>query len=143
WQSGLFTASLILGVLAYAGALLFLILVSTTDASPEERIYQRLDRWYNIFLALGGACGVVAVGVPFLRNVAAMRFRRIYALAKLSFKEAIRRRVLYAFSGLLLVFLFASWFIPSKPEDQVRNYVTLVFAALTYLLPVPAILMAA
>ena len=43
-----------------------------------------------------------------------LRCRRIFALAKLSFKEAIRRRVLYAFTGLLLVFLFGSWFVPSS-----------------------------
>src|SRR5262249_51341911 len=65
------------------------------------------------------------------------------ALAKLSFKEAIRRRVLYAFSFILLVFLFASWFIPSKPEDQVRTYVAVVFAAMTYLLLAIALLVSA
>ena len=48
--------------------------------------------------------------------------------------EALRSRVLWGFSSLLLVFLFASWFLPYKPENQVRNYVGVVFFAMTVLL---------
>jgi hypothetical protein len=88
------------------------------------------------------ACALVAALVPVLENLFRLRWRRIWALAKLSFKEAIRRRVLWAFSALLLVFLFASWFLSSKPEDQVRNYVHAVYWAMTPLLLVTAGLLA-
>src|SRR5262249_34499433 len=73
-------------------------------------------------------------GLPFLRSLASLRARRIFAIAKLSFKEALRSKLLYAFSALLLVFLFGSWFIPAKPEDEVRSYVQVVFTAMTLLL---------
>jgi ABC-type transport system involved in multi-copper enzyme maturation permease subunit len=87
------------------------------------------------FLFLPSALALGAVLVPFLFDAAKVRGRRVLALAKLSFKEAIRRRVLWAFSFLLLLFLFASWFLPYKPEDQVRNYVgTVNFATMVLLL---------
>src|SRR2546430_1730976 len=73
-----------------------------------------------------------------------MRLRRIFALAKLSFKEALRRRILYAFAGFILVLLFASWFLfDTKPEDEVRTYVDVVFTVMTPLLLWAAILISA
>jgi len=45
------------------------------------------------------------------------------------------------FLGILLVFLFGSWSLPYdelKPEDQIRNYVTVVLLAMTPLLLVVA-----
>src|SRR5207253_8446618 len=45
--------------------------------------------------------------------------------------------------ALLLVFLFASWFLPYKPEKQVRNYVSVVFFAMTILLILTARILAA
>ncbi|HEY7311172.1 MAG TPA: hypothetical protein VH643_17560 [Gemmataceae bacterium] len=94
-------------------------------------------------LTLGGAGALLAAGFPFFAMFGSLRWRRIWALAKLSFKEAIRRRVLYAFSFLLLVFLFASWFIPHKPEDQVRTYVAVVSWATTRVLLVAAVIVVA
>ncbi len=86
---------------------------------------------------------MLAAGLPFAASLSTLRFRRIWALAKLSFKEAIRNRALYGFSALLLVFLFGSWFIPHKPEDQVRSYVGVVYWVMRVLLLVTAILLAA
>ncbi len=60
---------------------------------------------------------IAAILVPFFGGLPRLRFRRIWGIAKLSFKEAIRRRVLWAFTAFLLVLLFASWFLPYKPED--------------------------
>ena len=68
--------------------------------------------------------------------------RRVFAIAHLSIKEAIRRKVLWVFFTLLLVVLFASWFIPGKAEDQVRTYVTVVFGAMNWLMLIAAVLIA-
>jgi hypothetical protein len=92
---------------------------------------------------IGGISAILAVTLPFFADLTRLRWRRVWALARLSFKEAIRRRVLWAFSGLLLVFLFASWFIPYKPEDQVRNYVKAVYWSMTPLMLFTAALIAA
>ena len=69
-----------------------------------------------------------------MANLPRLSTRRILAIANLSFKEAIRKRVLYAFTGLLLIVLFGSWFIPSKPTDELRTYVAVVFYAMTVVL---------
>jgi hypothetical protein len=95
------------------------------------------------FLTAGGICALIAVCLPILINLLSVRPRRVWALARLSFKEAIRRRALYGFCFILLVFLFASWFIPYKPEDQVRTYVQVVYWVMTLLLLLTAVLLAA
>src|SRR5262249_26980366 len=56
----------------------------------------------NAALAIGGACALLIVLTPFVANLALLRWRRIFAVAKLSFKEAVRRRVLWAFSLILI-----------------------------------------
>jgi ABC-type transport system involved in multi-copper enzyme maturation permease subunit len=96
----------------------------------------------NVCLTAGGVLALAAVCLPIFSNLAALRPRRIWALTRLSFKEAIRNRVLYAFSALLLVFLFASWFVPYKPESQVRVYVQVVYWSMPLLLLLTAGLLA-
>jgi ABC-type transport system involved in multi-copper enzyme maturation permease subunit len=99
---------------------------------------------YTWSLFLFGCAFALAIALtPMLLNLGRLSGRRIWALAKLSFKEAIRRRILWTFSLLLLVFLFASWFFTSKPEDQLRTYVTTVYTVMTVLLLFTAILLAA
>jgi ABC-type transport system involved in multi-copper enzyme maturation permease subunit len=93
-------------------------------------------------LEYGAGCALAAVLLPVILNLSRLRGRRIWALAKLSFMEAIRRRVLWVFSLLLLVFLFASWFFPYKPEDQVRTYVQTVYTVMSWLLLITAALLA-
>jgi hypothetical protein len=97
----------------------------------------------SLSLAAGGLCAILAVCLPILRNLLSLRWRRIWALTRLSFKESIRSRALYAFSALLVVFLFASWFIPYKPESQVRNYVHVVYLAMAILLLFTAAILSA
>lgn len=126
----LFWAALGLGTIFYAvGGYLQMVQPDSSAGS----------HWFT----LGGVCGLVGLGVPFLLDLLRLRPRRIWALARLSLKEAIRRRVLWVYLAFLLVFLFASWFLPHKPEDQVRNYVQVVFGAMTPLLLVTAGLVAA
>lgn len=100
----------------------------------------RIQGW---LLTAGGACALLAVVLPVLRNLFQLRWRRIWALTRLSFKEAIRRKVLWAFTSFLLVILFANWFLPYKPEDQLRNYVRVVYWAMSPLLLLTAGMLAA
>jgi ABC-type transport system involved in multi-copper enzyme maturation permease subunit len=95
-------------------------------------------------VAAGGVFALLGFGLPFARDVARLRFRRIWALARLSFKEAVRRRVLWVFLAFLLIFLFPpKWFFPIKPEDEIRTYVTVIYWAMTLLLLVTFGLLAA
>lgn len=60
--------------------------------------------------------------------------RRVYAIATLSFKEAIRRKVLYVFIMFLIPFLFAGWYLPNQEEGQLLFLVAFVNNAITWLL---------
>lgn len=137
WMKSLFLVSAVLSAIGYVVFAIVGLANINSDPNSAGPI------WAFRILAFAAGCAIVPVITPFLLGVSKMRFRRIYALAKLSFKEAIRRRVLYAFSGMLLVFLFASWFVPSDHKDQVRTYVGVVFAAMTYLMLFTALLVSA
>src|SRR5262249_59138311 len=43
----------------------------------------------------------------------------------------VRSRVVLIFGAMALIFLFADWFVPYKPENQVRNYVRVLYWSMT------------
>jgi hypothetical protein len=143
WKSTLFLIAAAGAGVAYLLYFLLFPFAATAEAADAETRASTLSLVQGLLLTAGGACALFAVGLPFACNVASMRWRRIWALAKLSFKEALCRRILWAFSGLLLVFLFASWFVSSKPESQVRTYVEIVFWAMNALLLFTAVVLSA
>ncbi len=88
--------------------------------------------WSGLLLTVGGGAALIGFGVPFARDLLRLRFRRIGALARLSFKEAVRRRVIWAPLVILLIFLFPpKWFFLLKPEDEVSTYVKIIYYAMT------------
>jgi hypothetical protein len=135
------TTALFVGAFAWAAfgylVLLALYLPELVNAitgneppsAPHWRIVLQSVLW-----TLAGASALFAVVLPILADLARLSPRRSWAIARLSFKEAVRRKVLWVFLALLLVVLFASWFIPNKPEDQVRTYVQVVFLAMALLM---------
>jgi ABC-type transport system involved in multi-copper enzyme maturation permease subunit len=140
WMSTLFVAALGLATLGY----LLAVPAGLIGYTGSGRLALFAQTSFGVLLAAAGAFAFFAVALPLLRNLPWFRFRRIFALARLSFKEALRRRVLYAFAGIILVFLFASWFLfDTKPEDEVRTYVSVVFEAITWPLLLAALLVAA
>lgn len=91
----------------------------------EVPVYTELQQ---LFLALAGACALATVSMPVLIAIfSRLAGRRIWAMARLSLKEAVRSRVVLVFGAMAIIFLFADWFVPFKPEDQVRNYVRVVY----------------
>jgi hypothetical protein len=90
--------------------------------------------WRNIMLSAAGLCAFIMVVLPvvtsFLFN---MRFGRIWALARLSFKQAVRSRVVLIFSLMGLVFLFFDFFADhsKKADDQLKNFVTVIYWSMT------------
>jgi hypothetical protein len=95
-------------------------------------------------LMLGGLFALMGIGQPFVQSLSRVRFRRIWALTKLGFKEAVRSRVFWVFLIFLIVFLFpAKWFFPIKPEDELRSTVAISSLAMNVLLLFTAALLAA
>jgi hypothetical protein len=137
WMSTVFRLGLVAIVVLYLPGVMALVydawsawMAKTGGAAPSERMQKlmaRLRPYQDLSLTLGGAAAILTASLPFLENIAGQRWRRIWALTKLSFKEAVRSRVLYAFCGLLLLYLFATWYITPKHEDQVRTYVQVIY----------------
>ena len=70
--------------------------------------------------------------------------RRIWAIAVLTFRQAVRRKALLVFVIFALLFMFAGWFLSQSNERdslQVKVYISFVLTAVTWLiLPVVLIL---
>lgn len=52
--------------------------------------------------------------------------RRVFAMSRLAFQEAIRMRVLVAFAVFVLVMLFASWYLDVKTDSPAQLYMGVV-----------------
>jgi ABC-type transport system involved in multi-copper enzyme maturation permease subunit len=95
-------------------------------------------------LTASGALALVVVLAPIAIDLATrISWGRIWAIARLSWKEAIRGRVIWVFGMIALIFLFADWFVPYKPEDQLRSYVRMVYWSITPLFLITAVLLGA
>jgi hypothetical protein len=95
-------------------------------------------------LTIGGACALGALGLPFVTALLLLRPRRIWGLAwSLTFREAVRNKVYFVFGFLVLVFLFAQWFMPQKPENQLRTHVQVLYLAMALLVLLTGVILAA
>jgi ABC-type transport system involved in multi-copper enzyme maturation permease subunit len=150
---GLFYVASILGAVAYAvgfahllsmtfGIVSVMVIPIEPDAPlPPQPLFGGIG---DVAFTLGGFIAMSIVTFPILRSLAMrMRAGRIWALARLSLKEAIRSRVVWVFAIMALVFLFFDWFVPYRPEDQVRNYVRVIYWSLTPLFLLTASLLGA
>ncbi len=69
--------------------------------------------------------------------------RRIFALARLAYKEAIRRRVLVVVGLFLVGLLFAGWYLDPRSSDPGRLYISFVLTATNYLILLLALFISA
>jgi hypothetical protein len=76
----------------------------------------------------GEAFYVVAqVLFGFIPDLLGTSFRRVFAIAKLSVKEALRRKlVLVTFAVFAIALLFGGWFMNAGVDNPDRNYVNFV-----------------
>ena len=59
--------------------------------------------------------------------------RRVFALARLAFKEAIRRKVLFVVGLFVVGLLLAGWYLNPDSDDPARLYISFVLTATNYL----------
>ncbi|MEM6778733.1 MAG: ABC transporter permease, partial [Planctomycetota bacterium] len=59
--------------------------------------------------------------------------RRVVALARLAFKEALRRKVLYVVGLFVVTLLLAGWYLNPQSDDPSRLYISFVLTATNYL----------
>lgn len=141
WFFAILTAVAWLGLGATMAWAASLPVSAPPDVKPEvaQSLVYRLGNnslVVNLY-RIGCILALITLGWEMLVSFPQMSARRLWALARFSIKEAVRRRVLWGFLLLMLVFLFGSWFIPaSRADTQWKTYVNLVFfimAALTLL----------
>ncbi|MDR1964347.1 MAG: hypothetical protein LBQ50_11255 [Planctomycetaceae bacterium] len=96
-------------------------------------------------LIVGALLSVIRYGfagfmTPFFRamergieNLTSLSFARTWAIARLTIKESIRRRVLFVFALFMILLLFAGWFLDPNSEDPAKLYMSFVMGATTIL----------
>ena len=67
------------------------------------------------------------------RDIPNTAVSRVYALARLAFQEAIRRRVLVIMAVFIVVLLFAGWFLDPSSNNVARLYISFVMTGTSYL----------
>jgi ABC-type transport system involved in multi-copper enzyme maturation permease subunit len=67
------------------------------------------------------------------RDLPGTSVRRIYALGRLAFQEAIRRRVLVVMAVFIVGILFAGWFLDPSSDNVARLYISFVMTGTSYL----------
>ncbi|WP_020475352.1 ABC transporter permease [Zavarzinella formosa] len=110
-----------------------------TDAeiflSRKGRILSLMEWAYEYSFALGGFFAILAFAGPVFMDIPRFRIGRIYAIAKLSFKEAFRRRIVWVFLSILVLYLFpARWFFREKPEDELKSIIDVTTRGMNVLL---------
>ena len=143
---------LLSGALALTAYLVALGLVyAVANEQPGARTVEVLGRrgtlpqvMLETSLFVAGLVALIGFGGPFVLDLFRLRWRRIYALAKLSFKEAVRRRVVWVFLVILIVYLFpARWFFTEKPEDELKSIIGVTTRGMNVLLIAVGLLLAA
>ena len=90
--------------------------------------------------------GLKVVGDGLMRafwDFASISPRRVFAIMRLTFKEAVRRKALLVFVVFAVLFMFASWFLTGdshRPGMQMKVYVSFVLTAVAWLV-LPVILL--
>lgn len=133
WKKKLFIG------LAGTTALGYILVAIRYIGSPSPASDLTRDR----VLSLVGALALLTVALPFTWDMIQVRFRRIAAMAWLSFWEAIRNRVLFILLLLAPVFLFGDWFLTQQPRNQLRTAVEVEYVGMTVLLLFTAAILAA
>jgi len=128
------------GLGALIGYIVALGLILITKFGGVEQT-DRLLKSQTLALTVAGALALLAFCEPFFLDLFRMKWRRVYAMAKLSFKEAVRKRIPLVFLLFLVVILFPTqWFTyrMTKAEDVLKAQI----AAMTIWMAVLAILTA-
>ncbi|MBL8796652.1 MAG: hypothetical protein JNM56_22310 [Planctomycetia bacterium] len=107
------------------------------------RLASAAEELADAFLTVAGAAALLAVVLPVVAELPRLRWRRIQGIAALTVRESVRGKVLWVFAILPLLLLFADWFLPHRPENQLRTFVHAVFWTMGPLLLLPAAVVAA
>jgi len=90
-----------------------------------------------------GFSSAIDCSVGLFSEVVSLSLRRVWAITWHCMLESLRRRMLLAVLAVFVVlFLFAGWYLPSRPTEQVRVYVSFVLMSSTLIAMVASGLLA-
>src|SRR5437867_2056809 len=130
-----------LGIAAVVLFVVFLVLLGSQGRVPDLNAPKVTDvtlkavqpmtytDQQKVFLSLAGLCALAACVVPLARDLFQKRLilRRIWAIARVSIKEAWSRGIVFVCLIIPLIYLYADWYISAKPEDQLRNRIGIAY----------------
>jgi hypothetical protein len=99
----------------------------------------------KLLFSLAGLAALLACAVPIIWDLLQLRIvpRRIWAIARVSIKEAWSRGIVWVCLIIPLLYLYADWYISAKPEDQLRNRVGIAYFSMSVLFVLSAVLLGA
>jgi ABC-type transport system involved in multi-copper enzyme maturation permease subunit len=107
-------------LLVMLGMMLFALVVGYAIAAGRHGILKGGDTTYStVFRGFG--------------DILSTSPRRVWAIARLSIKEAWRRRVFVALLVFFIILMFAGWFLDANTPKPARLYLGFVLTATTYL----------
>jgi hypothetical protein len=117
-------------------------------ADPNNYIKEEAPKFSTylqpLLLMVGGLLSLFAASYPVMQAIPTYSFRRIWALARLAFLEALRNRVTWLLLITLLPVLFPmAWFLGSKSENELRLRVSWMSIPLQVILLFTAALLSA
>lgn len=107
-------------LLVLAGLLLFALFVGFLVAVGRHGVLKGGDTTYT----------TVVRGIA---DIFSTSPRRVWALARLAVKEAMRRRVIVALGVFFVILMFANWYLSVEVQKPARLYLSFVLTATTYL----------
>lgn len=159
WMVAMAAISLLLyaGVLALFGieasgrTTLFGMPIATPEPPPPppgSPVILEPPTWHSelrpILLMVAGLFALMGFGEPFVRDLVKLRARRVWALSKLGFKEAVRSKLLWLGLIILPVFMFRNLFVGYiRPVDEFRSLVGMTSVAIMFLVLFTAVLLSA
>jgi ABC-type transport system involved in multi-copper enzyme maturation permease subunit len=129
------------GLLAIGALLSFLLIVAGLAVASLFVAYVRCAILYGPVEGFYAVAKAVAVAIS--RDLPNTTFRRILAIARLAFQEAVRRRVLVGFAVFAPLLLFAGWFLDTDNDHPVRLYLSVVLTSTEWLILILAVLLSA
>jgi hypothetical protein len=147
-----------LAALAVVLLVVFFIFLARQGRIPDQKVYKVADvaqrsktapmtytDQQKRFLSLAGLCALAACCVPLVRDLLQKRIiiRRIWAIARLSIKEAWSRGIVWVCLIIPIIYLYADWYISGKVEDQLRIRIGIAYFSMAVLFVLTAVLLGA
>lgn len=124
-----------------AAIVYFLVAVPVVMAVSLFVCYLAALRRHSPGEAFYSVATVVARAIS--RDLPSTRLGRILAIARLTVKEAIRRKVIVVFIVFSIILLFAGWFLDTESTDPAQLYISFVLTTTNFLTIMLALLLSA